>query len=109
MITTKSGEKITWKEFFIRWKKGAEGITPYQQTKMLFISNVIMFVGILCGLIISLFNFKYLWWLSIVLIGGIINILINMLSTWQKLVLLKTIEDSLKENYKEVENEHTER
>ena len=109
MPTTKSGEKITWKEFFKRWGKGIEGITPYQQTKMLFISNVIMFIGIFCGLIVSLFLFSSLWWLTIVLLGGVINILINMLATWQKLVLLKTIEDSLKENYKEVENEHTER
>lgn len=98
MITTKSGEKITWKEFFQRWKKGIEGITPLQQTKSLFTSNVIMFIGIFCGLIISLFHFKSLWWLTIVLLGGVINILINMLATWQKLILLKMIEDSLKLN-----------
>ena len=109
LMKTKTGEEITWKEFFNRWKWGIEGITPLQQTKSLFTSNFIMFIGILCGLIISLFHFKSLWWLTIVLLGGVINILINMLATWQKMALLLKLEYEMKqislENEREVENE----
>jgi len=107
MPITKTGEKISWKEFISRWKNGIEGITPLQQTKSLFTSNVIMFIGMVLGFIISLFNFKTLFWLTIVLAGGIINIFINMLSTWQKMALLLKLEQDMNSisDCKEVENE----
>ena len=84
MPKTKSGEVITWKEFYKRWKLGVEGIGAYQQTKMQIQSIWIIIIGLLCGITICTFNLKTLWWLMIILIGGLYNSSIQLLNLYQK-------------------------
>lgn len=90
--TTKDGEKISYKEFMERWKEGLRGVTPYQQTKMQLKSTFIILIGISCGFIITLFNLKNLWWLSIILGASFFNVLISALGLWQKKDLMENIE-----------------
>ena len=95
MPTTKSGEKISWKEFMKRWKKGIEGITPYQQVKMTIRSTWIVVIGLVAGIVVSCFNLKNLWWLMIILVGGLFNTLIIQLGNYQKHKILKTMYDPI--------------
>ena len=99
---TKAGEKISGKEFMSRWKKGMQGVTPLQQTRMTFKSTFIMLFGLLSGTAITLLDFKNLWWLTLILAAGSFNVLIMQLGTWQKLVLLKQYEfgEEIKEDKK---------
>lgn len=91
MPTDKAGNKLTWKEFMARWRKGIEGITPLQQTNTQLFSTAIMLIGIISGLIISLFAIKTLWWLSIVLFGALGNTSVSYLGLWQKKQVLKRL------------------
>jgi len=92
MPKTKTGEEISWKEFFQRWKKGIEGITPLQQLKSQINSMVVMLIGIACGFVISLFNLKTMWWLSIILGSAFFNTTIQLLALWQRKVLLEKLD-----------------
>lgn len=51
MLKTRSGEKITWKQFFARWKEGMETLSPSQRLKNEFISTTITWVGYIVGLV----------------------------------------------------------
>ena len=66
----KSGKKINSKEFFSRWKRGIQGITPFQQIKIQIRSTWITIIGLLCGIVISAVNLEVLWWLLLILVGG---------------------------------------
>ena len=88
----KKGNKLTYKQFMSKWKEGMRGITPYQQTRMQLNSTYIMLIGILCGFIITLFNLKNLWWLSIILGAAFFNTSISALGLWQKKVALQNIQ-----------------
>jgi len=92
MPRTKSGEKITWKEFFARWKKGIEGITQLQMTKQQLRGMKIILLGLLCGIIVCLFNIKNLWWLLIILVGGFYVNIVQYIGTWQKKKILQRFE-----------------
>lgn len=85
------------KEFFKRWKAGIEGITPFQQVKTQMNGTMIMLLGITCGLVICLFNLKNLWWLFIILLGGLFNTSVQLLSQYQIYLRYKIF-------YKEGEN-----
>ena len=93
--TAKDGTKLTFKEFMDRWKEGMKGITQYQQTAMQLRSTYIMLIGILCGFVITFFNLKNLWWLSIILGAAFFNTLISGLGLWQKKVALGVMEKML--------------
>lgn len=97
--TDKQGNKLTFKEFIERWKKGIEGITPLQQVKGQINSTIIMLIGIKAGIIVSLFGVAKLWWLLIILIGAFFNTSISLLGLWQKKKLLEKFDV----NYNDVE------
>ena len=88
----KYGNKITLSEFMSRWKSGMQGITPYQQTRMQLNSTYIMLIGILCGFVITFFNLKNLWWLSIILGAAFFNTGVSALGLWQKKIALQNIQ-----------------
>lgn len=87
--TMKDGKEISYKQFMEKWKEGMRGITPLQQTNMQLKSTYIILFGIACGFIITLFNLKNLWWLSIILGAGFFNTSISALGLWQKKDSLK--------------------
>jgi len=93
MPKTKLGEQISWKEFFARWKKGIDGVTPLQQTNIQVYSTIIMLVGIVAGIVITLFAIKSLWWLCLVLTGALGNTSVSLLGLWQKKNVLKRLYD----------------
>ena len=88
----KKGNKLTYKQFMSKWKEGMRGITPYQQTRMQLNSTYIMLIGILCGFVITFFNLKNLWWLSIILGAAFFNTSISALGLWQKKIALQNIQ-----------------
>ena len=98
MPTTKTGEKITWKEFMRRWKKGIEGITPLQQVKSQVWGTNIILLGLILGIIASAFAFKKLWWVEIILIGALFNTIIQWIGLWQKRKLLESFEDFIEDS-----------
>ncbi len=78
-----------------RWKRGIEGVTPYQQVKVQIRSTWITILGIIGGIIISIIAAKNLWWLLIILCGAMGNTLISLLALVQKRNLLKQLEGGL--------------
>src|SRR3990167_8143996 len=98
MPTTKTGEKITWKEFMRRWKKGIEGITPLQQVKSQVWGTNIILLGLILGIIASAFAFKKLWLVEIILIGALFNTIIQWIGLWQKRKLLESFEDFIEDS-----------
>jgi len=60
-------------------------------------STYIMLIGILCGFVITLFNLKNLWWLSIILGAAFFNTGVSALGLWQKKIALGNIENMFKE------------
>jgi len=52
-------------------------------------STVIILIGVLCGLVITFFAIKNLWWLTIILTGAAFNTLVQLLGLWQKKNILK--------------------
>ena len=51
MPKTKSGEQISWKEFFKRWKKGIDSITPIQKLRLDARGTFITLLGYIVSLI----------------------------------------------------------
>jgi len=92
MPRDKQGQLLTWKQFFHRWKEGIDGITALQQTNSQIQATLIMTVGVLCGLVISILNWRNVWWLTIVLTGALFNTLIQLLGLLQKRNILKRFE-----------------
>ena len=89
----KQGNEITRKEFMQRWKQGIEGITPLQQTTTQIKSTWIIIFGLLAGIIISIMNLKTLWWLLIILTGGLGNTAMQIIGLYQKKFQLKRFEE----------------
>ena len=90
---TKTGEILTWKEFFKRWKQGIEGVTLFQQVKMQIQATWITIIGLLCGITVSIFAIKTLWWLLIILFGGLYNTSIQLIALIQKKNQIKQFEN----------------
>lgn len=88
----KHGNKLTWKEFMGRWKKGIEGITPFQQINMQIKSTWVIVIGLFCGIVISLMGVTKLWWLFIILTGGLGNTSIQLIGFYQKKWVLQKLE-----------------
>ena len=59
MPKDKYGNKLTWKQYGERWKKGIEGITPYQQARTTYKSTYIIIIGIVLGIVYSIINIKH--------------------------------------------------
>ncbi len=92
MPTDKEGNKLTWKEYVERWKKGIKEITPLQQLTTQINSTYIILIGLVSGLVITIYNFKQFWWLAIILFGALINTYIQLIGLKQKRNLFETIE-----------------
>lgn len=98
---TKTGEKIDFKEFMNRWKSGIEGISPSQKIKTQITGTKIMLIGLFLGLCVSIYGWKNLWWVGIILIGALLNTGVQFLGLKQQ----KKILDDLEKQFKEPEEE----
>jgi len=94
----KEGKELSYREFMDRWKKGMEGITPLQQIKGQLNSTYIMLLGIAAGFVVTLFNLKNLWWLTIILGAAFFNSGIAALGLWQKVRILENLEREVDNN-----------
>lgn len=90
MPRTKSGEKITTKEFISRWKDGIERVTPLQQSFIQLIGSFIALIGIAWGIIASSIFTQY--WLTTILSGAFIVSGIQTLGIYQRYKTFKKIE-----------------
>ena len=90
----KQGNKLTFKEFIERWKIGLEGITPIQRIDSQLAGTKLMLLGLVLGLIMSLIGFKSLWWVAIILTGGIINTFMQYVTLIQQQKAFKNLEDN---------------
>jgi|TARA_Y100000310_G_scaffold159030_1_gene158454 hypothetical protein len=93
MPKDKAGNKLTFKEWMQRWSRGIEGITPLQQVNIQLKGTIIIILGLLCGIVISILGFSNLWWLMIILIGGLFNAVVQWVGQWQKKQILKRLFD----------------
>ena len=80
-----------------RWKKGIEQVTPLQQAKAQFKSTIIMLIGILTGIIITISQFKKLWWVMLILCGAFGVTSIQLLGLFQKKRALQKFDELAKE------------
>lgn len=86
------GNELTFKQFMQAWKSGIEGVTPLAQTNIQVRSTWIMILGVCLGLVVSLFAFKNMWWVFIILVGALGNTLMQLVSLKQKQKILKEFE-----------------
>lgn len=80
-------------EIISRWKKGIEEVTPQQQLKVQLISSVIIFIGVLVGLITALISET--WWLAIILGGSLGISVIQLLGLYQRLRVFQKLNQEL--------------
>ena len=80
-----------------RWKKGIEQVTPLQQAKAQFKSTIIMLIGILTGIIITISQFKKLWWVMLILVGAFGVTSVQLLGLFQKKRALQKFDKLAKE------------
>ena len=88
-IHPKTKERVTWKEFFKQWKEGMEKVTPYQQTVITQLGQIVSFIGVVWGIVFSI-RLGY-YWMMLILIGGLIVLGVQMLGNWQKKQILKQL------------------
>ena len=94
----RTGEYVSWKQFFQRWKKGMEEVTPLQQAQVNQLGYITVLIGIIWGIIFSIRVGQ--WWLVVVLIGSLIVSSTATLGNWQRKNTLKKI-DKLMEDENE--------
>jgi hypothetical protein len=87
----REGNWIDGKEFMSRWKSGINKVTPLQQVKSQLLFSWITVIGIICGIIVSIWQIKTLWWLGIILLAGLGNTIVGIIGIYQKYVLLENI------------------
>jgi hypothetical protein len=92
----KNYRELGSKEFFRRWKEGAEQATPLDQTKAQLTFTKMTLVGIACGFVVSIINGKNLWWLAIILGAAFGNTYVSYIGLKQKAKLLINIEETMK-------------
>lgn len=90
----RSGKWITPQEFSSRFKQGLVAVTPLQQVKTNLIGYVIIFLGVITGVITSIINKQ--WWLLIILVGSTIITGTSFLGQIQRFISLKNIENMIK-------------
>ena len=88
----KKGEKLSFKEFLKNWKSGIETINPLQKIKVQIGGTRIMLIGLFLGLAVSIYGWKNLWWVGIILIGAILNTGVQYLGLIQQRKLLDNLE-----------------
>ena len=93
----KEGKEVSRKEFMERWKKGIASVTPLQQVKSQILFTYITIIGLLCGIVVSIWKFSTLWWLGIILLAGLGNTIVGLVGMYQKKFQLQNIEEILKQ------------
>ncbi len=91
------GNKLTGKEFLSRFKKGVEGITALQKIKTQVNGTKIMLLGLVLGLFVSIYGWKNLWWVGIILIGALFNTGVQYLGLAQQKKMLEDLEKQFEE------------
>jgi hypothetical protein len=97
LFKDKQGNKLTFKQFMDRWKSGIENTTPYQKVKVQILGTRITIIGILLGLFVSIYGYKNLWWVGIMMVGALINTGVQYLGLVQQRKIFEKIEEELKE------------
>lgn len=87
----RTGEKVTWKEFFRQWKQGMRDITQLQQAQVTQFGHVVSAIGVIWGIIFS-FRLGY-WWMAVILIGGMIVLSMQYVGNWQRKKIFEEIEN----------------
>lgn len=95
---TKDGERISFREFMLRFKNGLTNITPVQKIKTQVVGTRITLLGLFLGLIVTIIAIKILWWVMIILIGAIINTGVQYLGLIQQKRLLENMEKMFEDN-----------
>ena len=95
--TDKAGNKLTFSEFKERWKQGIAKVSQLQQVNASINFTWLTLVGLLCGIVVSAWQFNTLWWLTIILVAAFGNTGVGMLGLWQKRIMLLNIEKQMKE------------
>jgi len=91
MPKDKAGNQLTWKEYMKKWRDGIEGITPLQQANIQIRGTYIIILGLCCGIFITMLNIKDLWWLSLILVGGLFNSAMQWVGLYQKKKVLERL------------------
>lgn len=97
MWKDKQGNELTFKEFMQKWREGIEGISPLQKLKSQMWGTRISLIGIILGLFVSVYGYKNLWWVAIILLGALINTYIQYISFKQQINIFVNIEKQLAE------------
>lgn len=94
----KTGEQVTWKEFFRRWKEGMANMNPLQMNTSTLFGQFVSFVGVVWGIVFSIIIGYY--WMMVILLGGLIVLGTQMLGAFQQRKILS----AMFKNQKEVKN-----
>lgn len=76
-----------------KFKQGIEGITPLAQAKIQQNSTWLSMIGVLCGVAVSIWQWKSMWWVLIILLGGLGMTAVQLIGGYQKIKLLKDIDN----------------
>ena len=99
MPTTKTGEKISWNEYFSRWKVGIQQLTPQQRLENETRATTINFIGYLAGIIILIWQHGKLGWLSwailLIFIGSAYSTLIKIIGYQQQKKFFRNLEEQM--------------
>ena len=91
--THKKGDRVSFSEAAKLFSSAVKNITPLQQAKTERTGLWISTIGVLLGIIVlSVFSWKQSWWLIIILVGGLIISLVQLIGNAQKIKMLKHIE-----------------
>lgn len=101
------GKEVTGKEFMSRWKQGMMNIDPYTLNKYNMLSTLIVLIGVFLGIIVSLYRFKEMYWLTITLVGVFLGTLFSLLGLYQRYVELKPLFKLIKQGGIAYEQEST--
>lgn len=91
----KKGNKLTPKEFWLRFKQGMAEATPLQQTRMQILFTWIMVTGLVLGIVVSAFGWRKLWWVIVILVAALGNTSIGLIALYQKYKALKNVYDMI--------------
>lgn len=93
---TKTGEELNFKQFIERWKQGINEVTPMQRLESSIFFQQIMTLGFFLGLCLALYKYETMWWLAIILFGGLGMNIIQYKGLKQQLNVFKKIEEQFK-------------
>jgi len=100
----KLGNQLTWKQYFKKWGEGIEGTTPEQKVRIQIGATRITMLGFFLGLVMAVVGYKTLWWLGIILLGGLINTIVTYISLIQQRKVFKQINSAEKIDLKDFLN-----